>query len=268
MAEPIDHNENQLEEAQSAKENATKKAGAVNKPSVKNPTTKAAKQAGTPPKGGWPKKRTFPSVTLEEALKVARAVRFKYGGNPMPTELVATACDTTHKTDKFFYLTSAAQNYGLTVGSRTSAQIELTPLGRALAYATSPAEEQEKKVEAFFMVEKFKQVYDYYNGSGNLPEKQYLSNALENQFQLPPDEHDEFTEVFKANCKYLGIEDGLKARQTRSDNRDTKAIDVRSMGKPSRWASQRETSSGSRLSPCPLVRREFRSVPPVFLTKC
>ena len=55
-------------------------------------------------------------------------------------------------------------------------------------YASSPAEEQENKIEAFFAVEKFKQVYDYYNGSTNLPEKQYLSNALEEQFQLAPDD--------------------------------------------------------------------------------
>jgi nucleoside 2-deoxyribosyltransferase len=81
-------------------------------------------------------------------------------------------------------------------------------------------------------IEKLRKVQDYYNGSSNLPEKQYLSNALENQFQLPPEEHDEFTEVFKANCKYLGIEDGLKTRHTRVDSGDLKSIDVRSMGKP------------------------------------
>jgi hypothetical protein len=163
---------------------------------------------------------------------VPRAIRQKNGGNPMPTELVALACDTTHKGDKFFYLASAAQNYGLSVGSRTSQQIELTSLGRAIVYATTPTEEEEKKIEAFFTVEKFKQVYDYYNGSSNLPENQYLSNALENPFQLPPDEPDEFTEVFKANCAYLAIEDGLKNRRSRRENTDTAPIDVRSMGKP------------------------------------
>jgi len=226
-------NPEEVNAAQSSSKPATvKKPSPTGKSVAKKPATKSATKAVTPPKGGWPKKRMFPSVTLQDALKVAQAIRLKNGGNPMTTTLVATACDTTAKGDKFFYLTSAAQNYGLTVGSRTSPQIELTPLGRAIVYATSPVEEQEKKIEVFFTVDKFKQVYDYYNGSSNLPEKQYLSNALENQFQLPPDEHDEFTEVFKANCAYLGIEDGLKVRNARLDGGDTKSIDVRSIGKP------------------------------------
>jgi hypothetical protein len=178
----------------------------------------------------WPKKRTFPGVTLEESLKVPQAVKLKNGGNPMTTSLVATACGTTGKGDKFFYLASASQNYGMTVGSRTSPQIELTALGRAIVYAAFPEEEKQKKVEAFFTVDKFKQVYDYYNGSANLPEKQYLSNALESHFELDPSEHDEFTEVFKENCKYLGIESGLGA--TKGTMKEAKITDVRSMGKP------------------------------------
>ena len=56
------------------------------------------------------------------------------------------AAGTTAKSDKIFYLTSAAQNYGLTLGSRSSPQIELTDLGRSIVYAASPEEELEKKI--------------------------------------------------------------------------------------------------------------------------
>ena len=91
--------------------------------------------------------------------------------------------------------------------------------------------EQEKKVEAFFTVEKFKQVYDHYNGS-NLPEEQYLSNTLENQFQIDPTHHQDFTEVFTKNCKYLGIEDGLTNVKGSVPNADARIIDIRVLGKP------------------------------------
>lgn len=181
-------------------------------------------------KGGGPK-RTYPSITLEDALKVSIALKLKNHGHPFDTGLVAKACGSTKKAPKFFYLTSASQQYGLTIGSRLSEQIELTPLGRSVVYAPSPEDERQKKIEAFFQVEKFKQVYDHYEGSANLPEEQYLSNALENRFELPPSEHTEFTDVFKKNCAYLGIENGLGKLLAKKGGEAT-STDVRSMGKP------------------------------------
>jgi hypothetical protein len=171
-------------------------------------------------------------VTLEEALKVPQAIRQKNNGHPWDTALVATACGTTPKTDKFFYLAAAARDYGLTTGSRDTPQISLTEFGRTLLYAPSAEIEREKKIEAFFKVERFKQVYDFYEGS-SLPEQQYLSNALENQFQIDPSDHEEFAAVFKANCKYLGIENGLGGLVKAAGGvGDAKVIDTRSLGKP------------------------------------
>jgi len=134
-------------------------------------------------------------------------------------------------TSKFFYVTSAARDYGLTVGTRDTATIALADLGRAIVYADNAEIQRTKKVEAFFKVEKFKQVYDHYNGS-NLPEEQYVSNTLEGKFQIPPEQHSEFVEVFKANCKYLEIESGLKGVPIPSANGSVKGIDVRVLGQP------------------------------------
>jgi hypothetical protein len=154
-------------------------------------------------------RRSFPIVTLEDAIKIPEAVRAKNSGNPLESKLVAKACNIAHMTSKFFYVTSAARDYGLTVGTRDTTTIALTDLGRAIVYADNAEIQRTKKVEAFLKVEKFKQVYDHYNGS-NLPEEQYVSNTLEGKFQIPPEQHKEFVEVFKANCKYLEIESGLK----------------------------------------------------------
>jgi nucleoside 2-deoxyribosyltransferase len=179
-------------------------------------------------------KRAFPNATLEEALKVAQAIKLKNQGHPLDTNLVATAYGTARKTTKFFYVTAAARDYGLTVGTRETSQISLTELGRSLLYASSHELEREKKIEAFFKVEKFKQVYDFYEGS-NLPEQPYLSNTLEREFQLASAEHEAFVEIFKANCKYLAIENGLgEVLQSVSGSADAKAIDTRSLGKPKR----------------------------------
>src|SRR5947209_8509853 len=185
---------------------------------------------GTGKKGKKPR-RSFPIVSLEDALKIPAAVRAKNSGNPLESKLVAKACGMAHMTNRFFYVTTAARDYGLTVGTRDTATIALTDLGRAIVYADNADIQRQKMIEAFFKVEKFKQVYDHYNGS-NLPEAQYVSNTLEGKFQIPPAQHAEFVEVFKANCKYLEIEAGLKGVPSPSADGSAKAIDMRVLGQP------------------------------------
>lgn len=177
-------------------------------------------------------RRAFPAVTLEDALKIPQVIRAKNHGHPFESVLVAKACGLTHMTNKFFYHSSAARDYGLTVGTRDTAKIELTELGREIAFAGNPEIEHQRKIEAFFKIEKFKQVYDYYNGS-NLPENQYLENTLEKEFQIPPAHHEEFVEVFKKNCQFLRIENGLQTvPSSNGDASGSKSIDIRVLGQP------------------------------------
>jgi hypothetical protein len=194
----------------------------------KNKTT--AEEIGEPKKSKKPR-RAYPIVTLEDSLKIPAAIRSKNSGNPLESNLVAKACGMTQMTAKFFYHTSAARDYGLTIGTRDTATIELTDLGRAIVYADNADIQRQKKIEAFFKVEKFKQVYDHYNGS-NLPEQQYVSNTLEGKFQIPPAQHAEFVEVFQANCKYLEIESGLKGAPSPSADSSAKGMEIRILGQP------------------------------------
>ena len=250
------------------KRNTTKKSKGKKKPVAKKPEATSNVQSNLSGKA----KRSFPGVALEDALKVPQVIRQKNNGHPWSTEQVAIACGTTHKTNKFFYLAAASRDYGLTSGSRDAPLISLTELGRSLLFASSAEIEEEKNIEAFFYVEKlvvaqrsarstkscsqhttqqrvainqtefvttrgplpekFKQVYDYYEAGNNLPEQQYLSNALDSQFQIDPDDHEEFTQVFKSNCKYLKIEAGLTGVTSATGSTVEKAIDTRSLGKP------------------------------------
>lgn len=175
--------------------------------------------------------RSYPNVPLEDALTVASAIRQKNNGHPWDTELIAKACGLSKKNPKFFYLAAAARDYGLTNGSRDTPKIELSELGRQITFAPSSTAEHEKKIEAFFTVEKFKQVYDHYSGS-ELPEEQYLTNTLEQDFQIPPDRHAEFVEVFKANLKYLGIEKGLGSVKHSGPNGTAPSMEFRHLGQP------------------------------------
>jgi hypothetical protein len=148
--------------------------------------------------------RKYPRSTLEDALGVPMALKEKNGGKPWATEEVAKALGVARTNNKFFYLTAASRDYGLTIGTRDAAEISLTEQGRATVYPASAEAEHQAKLNAFLNVSVFKDVLAHYGGS-KLPELDYLANTLETQFGVPPEYHDEFVSIFDANCRYLGI---------------------------------------------------------------
>lgn len=192
-----------------------RKKKAARKKTAKKTTAKGArKKKATKKKSSTSSRRVdrpYPRVTLEEAIQVPIAIRQKNGGNPWEPGDVASAVGRSPKTNEFFYQSAASRDFGLTNGTRDATEIELTELGRRLAYAETPAEERETRLEAFYSVEIFKKVLDYYEGN-NLPEMKYLKNTLENKFELDPSIHEEFSELFRKNCEYLGITQGEKPR--------------------------------------------------------
>ncbi|MCW5766633.1 MAG: hypothetical protein KIT68_11735 [Phycisphaeraceae bacterium] len=175
--------------------------------------------------------RPFPPRTLEEALAVPQAIREKNNGNEWDSDLVARASANVAKANnKFFYLAAASRDYGLTVGSRDTDKIGLSPLGREIFFAGDEQTARQKKIEAFFSVDIFKKVYEHY-GSGKLPEDQYLNNTLLSDFNLQAEFHGDFRRIFEANCKFLGIEEGpgrgaVPTEVTRSEH----GADIRIVG--------------------------------------
>jgi len=149
-------------------------------------------------------RRSFPKVTLENALRIPIAIKEKNAGNPWPPEEVAKALGVGAKTGSFYYLTSGARDYKLTEGTSKSRKISIAALGKRVAYPSKPEEEIVAKREAFLSVQLFRRVLDYYKGS-QFPEMQYLSNTLQTEFGLDAEVHDEFVDIFQKNCKFLGI---------------------------------------------------------------
>jgi len=160
--------------------------------------------------------RRYPRAPLSEAVELVLAIRQQNGGNPWSPSEIAKAMDKSHKANSFFYLTSAARDFGLTTGTRSAQEIALTEFGRRLAYAETSQEEEDTRLAAFFNVPIFKEVVNYYKGS-TLPEMKFLSNTLENKFGLPPEAHQEFAELFRANCEYVGLREGIDTNALGTD---------------------------------------------------
>ena len=132
--------------------------GQTDKPAT--PRTRKRKKPEPASKRQSPPERPFPRETLEEAIKIPLALRHKNGGNPWDPTSVATAV-SYGKGNSFFYLTAASRDFGLTIGTRDTAEISLTELGRRLAYAETPEEEKATRLEAFLNVDIFKKVLEY-----------------------------------------------------------------------------------------------------------
>jgi hypothetical protein len=149
--------------------------------------------------------RPYPRRTIEEALKIPKALKEHNGGNPWAPGEVAKALAMGAST-AFFYLSASSRDYGFTEGTRDASVISLTPFGKQAVYPDSPENELLALRKAFLSIGVFKRVVDFYHGS-KLPEKQFLANALETTFALDPRTHDEFVEIFSANCRFLSIGD-------------------------------------------------------------
>jgi len=194
-------------------------------------TKKNKRKPKTPP-------RPFPAESLEKALKIPKAIKEFNGGNPWASGEVAGAIKLSPKGTPFWYITAAARDYGLTIGTRDTEKIEIASLGKNIVFATSPEMEAESIKKAFFNVDIFKNVYEHYNG-GQLPELNYLRNTLQTEFSLHQDHIDDFYKVFQENVdfvhKYAAGQEKTKGKSndanTNSDavvlgqpNKDTKTV--------------------------------------------
>ncbi len=147
-------------------------------------------------------RKRFPSNTIEEARKVAELIKSNNGGNPWSTDQVAKALGFSKGTHEFFYIVAASRDYGFTLGSRDTANIELTDLGKNLVYATSNEVIAQSVISAFNSIEQFKSVYDFYNGSE--PENEmFFKNALLTKFGVPEELHSDFLRIYRANVNYV-----------------------------------------------------------------
>lgn len=174
---------------------------------AKRKATSKRKHAKKPARGSRaaPRvERPYPRRTLDAALKVPHAIKQHNGGNPWASDQVATALGVGAKTPGFFYVTAASRDFGLTEGTRDTAEISLTPLGRRAVYPQSPEEEQAALREAFFRIDVFKRVAEHFGGN-NLPEQRFRQNTLHQVFNLDPEVHEEFVDLFQKNCTFVGI---------------------------------------------------------------
>ena len=170
-------------------------ASRSDKPANATSEGKKQKRVARPPK-------PFPNYTLEDSLKVPKSIAKNNGGNPWDSDQLATTVSMSAKSSSYYYFTTASRDYGMTTGTSHAKLIELTALGRKLVYPENPTQESEALQQAFFNVDIFKKVYEYYNGEA-LPEERFLFNTLQETFGLDSAYHKDFLQIYSANISFL-----------------------------------------------------------------
>lgn len=146
--------------------------------------------------------REFPLNSIEKSLAIPQSIAKNNAGNPWSSSEVAKSVGVAPSNTNFFYLTSSSRDYGFTIGTSRSKTIELTALGRKITFPETEEDEKENIITAFFNVELFKKVFEYYK-EGTLPEDKYFSNTLKVTFGVDASLHGDFIQIYKENLEYL-----------------------------------------------------------------
>lgn len=146
---------------------------------------------------------TFPKVSLEDALRIPKAIEDMNAGKPWRSEELAKAVGFNQPQDwRYLDLLRASNLYGLTTGSGANSQISLATIGEDVVAPSSPTQRQDALLKAFRNVEDFQKVESHYAGK-KVPEGEFFLNTLVRDFEVPRDRVEKFSEVFVANLAFL-----------------------------------------------------------------
>jgi predicted nucleotide-binding protein len=119
-----------------------------------------------------------PMYSLNDALKIPRALADAYGKKPTKPLRVAEALDISPTSTAWRYLSGAAVAYELVTGGYGAPEIGLTPIGRRIVAPTLEGDDAVAKREAVLKPRVFREFLTRYNNSKMPPDK-IACNVLE-----------------------------------------------------------------------------------------
>jgi hypothetical protein len=119
-----------------------------------------------------------PSYSLDQALRVPKAIADSYAYKPTRPLNVAGAMKLSPSSGGFRMVTGAAIAYGLTTGGAFAPEIGITPLGMRIVRPTKPGDDLAAKREALLRPKVVGDFLRQYDGAA-LPPDQIAKNVLE-----------------------------------------------------------------------------------------
>jgi predicted nucleotide-binding protein with TIR-like domain len=143
-----------------------------------NPGKAASKGAAPKKRRTYVKQTDVPSQSVDDALRVARALADEYGKQPTRPIDVAKAMGLTPSAGPFKTITGASIAYGFTEGGYNAENIALTELGRRAIAPTEEGDDLRAKREGFLRPRVINEFMTKYNGS-KVPSEKIAENVLE-----------------------------------------------------------------------------------------
>ena len=136
----------------------------------------------------------FPRHSVERALRIPKAIYEQNAGAPAtPKEAVAFTGGSS-LSGAFTVELSSGKKYGF-LDSGDAGTVVLTQRARQAIAPQSESDRVNALREAVLAAPDISAVYNFYRGE-NLPDAQFLINALADRFRIPADKVSEFLEVF------------------------------------------------------------------------
>lgn len=144
----------------------------------------------------------LPRKSLEQALRIARALREVHAGGPVAWPELAKAAQLGLSQNNKYYLW-AAQAYGL-IDKDENSKFSLSETGRKMLAPTRAGEDREATAKAVLTPVTLSRFFTDYNGNP-FPSDEHLGNILEVRYSIPRDRLEEAAALLKENGLFAGI---------------------------------------------------------------
>jgi hypothetical protein len=145
----------------------------------------------------------LPKKTLEDALKVAAAIKTNYGKTGATLDQIAKAMDMSASSTSNKYFVWSATAYGI-VTKEAENNYKVTEIGRKILSPTFDGEDREGVIKAIATPSVLARFYSDYSSS-TLPQGDIFKNVLEENYGIPKIRVDEAINLILANARYAKL---------------------------------------------------------------
>jgi len=153
---------------------------------------------------------SFPRHTLNDALKVARAIEGGNAGRPFNRIDLANELGISPESSLLRNLLTSSIRYGLTRGGQKAEKIELTDLGRCIVSPNDKSNVNECIRRALTTPVLFNTIYTYFDNN-KIPRENTFKNTLKNEFKVFPEDVNQCYRILIENGKDHNIIQAAKS---------------------------------------------------------